>query len=219
MTSRQRPARLLAVLTVICGGVIAVVAPSAAPAAAGVETIGQVRTGNPRLGDLRVGFSSPSRSRRIANVAGADQPLNCYDGWLQSVANGKYVAAELHYTGAGYGELRARSSSVGSWERFEFCFGIGGALAAVAIRSLANGKWVSAELQYTGALYGMLRARASGIGPWETFAAINGGLRNQTNLRFVSAELQYTGIRYGMLRARANSRGPWEEFRTSRPWP
>jgi hypothetical protein len=135
------------------------------------------------------------------------------------VANGKYVAAELNYTGAGYGELRARSSSVGSWERFEFCFGIGGALAAVAIRSLANGKWVAAELQYTGALYGMLRARADRIGPWETFAAINGGLRNQDNWKFVSAELQYTGIRYGMLRARANSRGPWEQFRTSRPWP
>jgi hypothetical protein len=115
--------------------------------------------------------------------------------------------------------LRARSNSVGSWERFEFCFGIGGALAAVAIRSLANGKWVAAELQYTGALYGMLRARADRIGPWETFAAINGGLRNQDNWKFVSAELQYTGIRYGMLRARANSRGPWEQFRTSRPWP
>jgi hypothetical protein len=205
-------ARFLAVLVVICGGVVAVV-PSNAPAAASVETTGHIRTGDPLLGDLRVGFSA-SRSRWIA-----DQPLQCYDGWLQSVANGKYVAAELNYTGAGYGELRARSSSVGSWERFEFCFGIGGALAAVAIRSLANGKWVAAELQYTGALYGMLRARADRIGPWETFAAINGGLRNQDNWKFVSAELQYTGIRYGMLRARAHSRGPWEQFRTSRPWP
>jgi hypothetical protein len=52
---------------------------------------------------------------------------------------------------------------------------------------------------------------------WETFAAINGGLRNQDNWKFVSAELQYPGSRDGMLRARANSRGPWEGFRTSRP--
>jgi hypothetical protein len=213
MRFRRMTARLLAVSMMVSAGVIGAAAHPVAPAAASVGTGGQVRLSDPRLGDLRVGLRSPSRAPITAQVG------YCYDGWLQSVANGKYVAAELHYTGAGYGELRARSSSVGSWERFEFCFGIGGALAAVAIRSLANGKWVSAELQYTGALYGMLRARASGIGPWETFAAINGGLRNQTNLRFVSAELQYTGIRYGMLRARANSRGPWEEFRTSRPWP
>ena len=202
-------ARFLAVLVVICGGVVAVV-PSNAPAAASVETTGHIRTGDPLLGDLRVGFSA-SRSRWIA-----DQPLQCYDGWLQSVANGKYVAAELNYTGAGYGELRARSSSVGSWERFEFCFGIGGALAAVAIRSLANGKWVAAELQYTGALYGMLRARASSIGPWETFNG-GSGLRNKANWKFVSAELQYTGIRYGMLRARADRYGPWEQFRNPGP--
>lgn len=215
MTSRQLPTRLLAVLTLICGGVIAVVAPSAA-AAAGVETIAQVRTGNPRLGDLRVGFSSPSRSRRITNVAGSDQPLNCYDGWLQSVANGKYVAAELNYTGAGYAELRARSNTVGPWERFELCWNVNNNPLELAIRSLANGRWVSAELQYTGPLYGMLRARADRIGPWETY---NGGfgLRNKANWKFVSAELQYTGIRYGMLRARANSYGPWEQFRNPGP--
>jgi len=213
MRFRRMTARLLAVSVVICGGVAGVVARPVGPAAATAGTVGQGRFSDPRLGDLRVGLSSPSRSPMTVQVG------YCYDGWLQSMANGKYVAAELNYTGAGEGELRARSSSVGSWERFELCFGIGGALAAVAIRSLANGKWVSAELQYTGALYGMLRARADRIGPWETFAAINGGLRNQDNWKFVSAELQYTGIRYGMLRARANSRGPWEEFRTSRPWP
>jgi hypothetical protein len=214
MRSRRMTARLLAMLAVICGGVVGAVAPPDAPAAASVETTGHVRTSDPLLGDLRVGFASPSRSPRTGDV---EVPW-CYDGWLQSVANGKYVSAELHYTGAGYGELRARSNSVGSWERFEFCYGVGGAQAALAIRSLANGKWVAAELQYTGALYGMLRARSASIGPWETFAAINSGLRNQENWKFVSAELQYTGIRYGMLRARANSRGPWEEFRSSRPW-
>jgi hypothetical protein len=215
MTPPKGTARLLAVLAVICGGVVAVVAPPDAPAAASVETTGHVRTSDPLLGDLRVGFSSPSRSQRIAD-AGSDQPLNCYDGWLQSMANGKYVSAELHYTGAGYGELRARSNSVGSWERFEFCWNVNNNPLELAIRSLANGKWVAAELQYTGALYGMLRARSASIGPWETYNG-GSGLRSKANWKFVSAELQYTGIRYGMLRARANSYGPWEQFRNPGP--
>jgi hypothetical protein len=112
--------------------------------------------------------------------------------------------------------LRARSSSVGSWERFELCWNVNNNPFELAIRSLANGKWVSAELQYTGALYGMLRARATSIGPWETFNG-GSGLRNKANWKFVSAELQYTGIRYGMLRARADRYGPWEQFRNPGP--
>lgn len=40
---------------------------------------------------------------------------------------------------------------------------------AMSIRSKANGLYVSAELGYTGDLYGMLRARSSTIGPWETY--------------------------------------------------
>jgi hypothetical protein len=202
--------RLVAVLVLASGGVLGAVTRTVAPAAARVGTVGQLSFSDPRLGDFRLGFSG-SRSPRIA-----DQPLQCYDGWLQSVANGKYVAAELNYTGAGYGELRARSSSVGSWEGFEFCWNVNNNPLELAIRSRANGKWVSAELQYTGALYGMLRARASSIGPWETF---NGGLglRNKANWKFVSAELQYTGLRYGMLRARADRYGPWEQFRNPGP--
>ena len=210
MTAPRMTARLLAILVVICGGVVGVVARPVAPAAASLDTVGQVRPSGPMLGDFRIGFSE-SRPRRIA-----DQPLQCYDGWLQSMANGKYVAAELNYTGAGEGELRARSSSVNSWERFELCWNVNNNPFELAIRSLANGKWVSAELQYTGALYGMLRARATSIGPWETFNG-GSGLRNKANWKFVSAELQYTGIRYGMLRARADRYGPWEQFRNPGP--
>jgi hypothetical protein len=210
MTSPRKTARLLAILAVIYGSLVGVVARPVAPAAASTDSIGQEHLSDPRPGGFRIGLSA-SQSRRIA-----DQPLQCYDGWLQSVANGKYVAAELNYTGAGYGELRARSSSVGSWERFEFCWNVNNNPLELAIRSRANGKWVSAELQYTGPLYGMLRARANGIGPWETF---NGGLglRNKANWKFVSAELQYTGLRYGMLRARADQYGPWEQFRNPGP--
>ena len=152
----------------------------------------------------------------VAGPAAPAQALECYDGWLKSEANGKYVSAELNYTGAGYGELRARANSVGPWERFEFCWGTNQTAFNLSIRSLANGKWVSAELNYTGALYGMLRARADSIGPWESFYGGN-EIQSRVTWKWVSAELQYTGIRYGMLRARANSPGPWENFTNPGP--
>jgi hypothetical protein len=150
----------------------------------------------------------------VGAVAGPATPayaLSCYDGWLRSNANGKYVSVEMTYTGVDQYMLRARASTVGSWERFEFCWGVNGNDANLAIRSLRNGKWVSAELGYGGGRYGMLRARADRIGPWETF---NGalGLRNVTNWKWVSAELGYGGGLYAMLRARASSYGPWEKF-------
>ncbi|WP_424887005.1 hypothetical protein [Streptomyces sp. XH2] len=39
------------------------------------------------------------------------------------------------------------------------------------ITSRANGRLVSAELGYGGDTYGMLRARATAVGPWELFTA------------------------------------------------
>jgi hypothetical protein len=84
----------------------------------------------------------------------------------------------------------------------------------------ANGKYVSAELGYGGSLYGMLRARASSPGPWETFTICSDGtaewIRSQANGRYVSAELGRTGVDKGMLRARATAVGPWERFEIGR---
>jgi hypothetical protein len=154
----------------------------------------------------------------LAGPATPAHALQCYDGWLKSSANGKYVSAELQYTGIGYGELRARSTSVGSWERFELCWGVGGIPQQLAIRSLANGKWVASEQGYSEPFYGMLRARSSSIGPWETFHG-GTGLRSLASLKFVSAELGYAGGRNGMLRARASALGPWEEFTNPGPFP
>ena len=150
----------------------------------------------------------------VGVVAGTAKPayaLSCYDGWLKSTANGKYVSVEMTYTGVDKYMLRARASAVGPYEQLEFCWGVGGNDANLAIRSNRNGKWVSAELGYGGVRYGMLRARASSIGPWETF---NGayGLRNTKNWKYVSAELGYGGGLKGMLRARSSSYGPWEHF-------
>jgi hypothetical protein len=153
----------------------------------------------------------------VAVTAAPAHALTCYDGWLRSDANGRYVSTELGYGGVDHAMLRARrTGSPGPWEQYEFCWGIGGNDANLAIRSLANGRWVSAELGYGGAKYAMLRARATSIGPWETF---NGayGFRNTKNGRWVSAELGYTGAYYAMLRARGDHYGPWEHF--SNPGP
>lgn len=150
----------------------------------------------------------------VGVVAGTATPayaLDCYDGWLKSSANGKYVSVEMTYTGVDKYMLRARASAVGPYEQFEFCWGVGGNDANLAIRSIRNGKWVSAELGYGGGRYGMLRARADSIGPWESF---NGalGLRNNKNWKYVTAELGYGGTLKGMLRARGSAYGPWEKF-------
>ena len=86
------------------------------------------------------------------------------------------------------------------------------------ITSQANGLLVSAELGYTGGDAGMLRARASALGPWEQYTLCfddaDGTFIIQSNANglLVSAELGYTGGDAGMLRARANAIGPWERF-------
>ncbi|MEV6487597.1 hypothetical protein AB0M20_03005 [Actinoplanes sp. NPDC051633] len=89
----------------------------------------------------------------------------------------------------------------------------------VALFNEANRRWVSAEIGYAGSDNGMLRARATAIGPYERFEICylstdnyNFSLRSLANNRWVSAELGYTGSRYAMLRARATSIGPWEKF-------
>jgi hypothetical protein len=80
----------------------------------------------------------------------------------------------------------------------------------------ANGRFVSAELNYPGGRNGMLRARATAVGPWERFTICNQGpfwtIFSTANNRYVSAELGYSGGDNGMLRARATAIGPWEHF-------
>ncbi|MBV9615855.1 MAG: hypothetical protein JO031_10415, partial [Ktedonobacteraceae bacterium] len=144
-----------------------------------------------------------------------------------SLANSKYVAAELGYTGGNYAMLRARTASnaIGPWEVFNWYAGVNG---AYEIQSNANGLFVTAELGYTGGNYAMLRARtgSNAIGPWEQFFlyTLNGCnpvttncqslILSAANNKLVSAELGYTGGNYAMLRARTdpNKAGPWEQF-------
>jgi hypothetical protein len=89
-----------------------------------------------------------------------------------------------------------------------------------SIRSEFNGAATSAELDYAGGDFGMARARAFAIGPWEKWDVC----QDPTNLLWsfrahgtgliVSTELGYVGgNHFAMLRARASVIGPWEQIR------
>ncbi|MER7753775.1 hypothetical protein [Kitasatospora sp. NPDC097643] len=86
------------------------------------------------------------------------------------------------------------------------------------LKSAASGQYVSTELAYGGDSYGMLRARAGALGPWEQYNLCRNNrsgvysIRSAANGRWVSAELAYGGDQYGELRARADVLGPWEKF-------
>ena len=136
------------------------------------------------------------------------------------ITNGNfYVSAELGYGAGKYGMLRARASQPGPWENYKLCYNFDSDGSKVwSIMSEANGRWVSAEVSYTGSYTGMLRARATSVGPWEKFKIfrINGMgayyFKSTANNRYVSAEYGYTGVDHAMLRARATTVGTWEHF-------
>jgi hypothetical protein len=133
-------------------------------------------------------------------------------GYIQSKWNGLYVSTELGYSGNQYGMLRARATSVGPWELYQFC-----ALESIYyIYANADNRYVSAELGYTGEEYGMLRGRSLGIGPWERYkvtGCCNDMIfQSAANLNYVTGEFAFRGSYYGMLRARARTLGEWQEW-------
>ena len=67
--------------------------------------------------------------------------------------------------GAAIAQTFARAGAVGSWEKFNL-YQSG---STHVFQSQANGLYVSAELAYRNELVGMLRARATAVGPWELF--------------------------------------------------
>ncbi|NUW02524.1 endonuclease/exonuclease/phosphatase family protein [Streptomyces sp. CAI 127] len=88
-----------------------------------------------------------------------------------------------------------------------------------ALKSLANGKYVSVELNETDAqLEWRLRARADSVGSWERFTlhtnhrAKTIGLRSEATGFLVTSEFNDGGDREGMLRARGVRLGQWQQF-------
>jgi hypothetical protein len=96
---------------------------------------------------------------------------------MASEANRQLVSAELGCGDDAYGMLRARAVTAGPWEWFYTNNppNSGQPHAApvgrnwTAIKSAANGLFVSAELGYGRDRYGMLRARANAPDTWEWF--------------------------------------------------
>jgi hypothetical protein len=90
--------------------------------------------------------------------------------------------------------------------------------SSIALQSNFSRKAVSAEIHYGGADYGMLRARAAAIGPWERYNLLKNlttgvwAIQSKANGKYVTAEQTYTGGDYGMLRARATAISVWELY-------
>jgi hypothetical protein len=126
---------------------------------------------------------------------------------LQSVQNLDYVSSEQNYAGNTAAMLRARASTIGSWETFALCQTSDG---DYEFQSLANDRYVSAGQDSSqgcssSSYSGMLRACASDIQSWEKFQKVtvdgHTAYRSAANNDYVSVQLNYTGGNYAMLRA------------------
>lgn len=176
---------------------------------------------------------SNSQCNLSGNTAGMVDPLTYLQARrapganiaVKNLANQRFVATEVNYSGAWQAQLRAARTSapIGGWERYKI-FGDCKSTAGCGIIALVNNRYVSAELNYTGSGYGMLRARAgSSTSPsWERFriegdCATNCAIKSTWSGQYVAAELNYTGTGYGMLRAaRATAPiGGWERWSIS----
>ncbi|OKI00626.1 hypothetical protein A6A06_16800 [Streptomyces sp. CB02923] len=138
---------------------------------------------------------------------------------LKSVANGKYVTAEINDSGNQQGKLRARGDKVGSWQRFTLQDDA--ADGTVSLRSEANDLFVSTEVKDTGSHSGMLRTRGTTVGSWEKFLMEpqpdgTFALKSKANDKYVSTEVNNTDGDYGLLRARSDRAGSWERFTVER---
>ncbi|MFW6691322.1 fascin domain-containing protein [Streptomyces sp. MAR4 CNX-425] len=88
----------------------------------------------------------------------------------------------------------------------------------IAIQSVTNGRFTTAEVNYAAPHTGVLRARSDRPGGWETFDLIwdedteTYALKSKANNRFVAVERNFTGKAANVLRARSTTAGAWERF-------
>jgi hypothetical protein len=131
-----------------------------------------------RLLRLMLGALIVTTGAVAVGAPNANAATSCFEATLNHPHTGfGYVAAEVGVNGPYdwdnlLGTLRARSGSqIGPWEKFEVCrvTDASGFRLYDTIRSKRNSMYVSAELDYTGSMYGLLRARAGGVGTWQQF--------------------------------------------------
>ncbi|MEU3051866.1 fascin domain-containing protein [Streptomyces griseus] len=91
--------------------------------------------------------------------------------------------------------------------------------ANLALKSVRNGKFAAAEINYAAPNTGVLRARSPyPTGAWEGFAfewdeaTQTFALKSLANNRYVAVEKNFTGNAKNALRARSTTAGGWERF-------
>ncbi|HEV2371796.1 MAG TPA: CHAP domain-containing protein [Streptosporangiaceae bacterium] len=104
--------------------------------------------------------------------------------YIYSYAARNYVSAEFGWSGNDFGILHARpgSTTPGPWETFYITHNSDGTVSFSVYDFNSGPYYVSAEEGWTGNSYGILRARATSIGPWEKF---------QVNSRFIAGYDDY----------------------------
>jgi hypothetical protein len=112
--------------------------------------------------------------------------------------------------------LRARSDTVGAWEKFVLCY-INDA-HVFTLWSIAAQRYVAAEEAYPAPYTNMLRARtpAGQVGAWEKFVMYNLGGDTQwftgSQGYLVTGDLGMLGTDKGMLLANRKTLGSWEHW-------
>jgi hypothetical protein len=86
---------------------------------------------------------------------------------FRSDANGKYVVVQS--SNGNYAWMLTATADQGTAVSAQFRQ-INPSSDTPSLLSLRNSQYVSTELGYTGSDFGLLRARATSIGPWEQFA-------------------------------------------------
>ena len=120
-------------------------------------------------------YSGALRARTIGHAEWETFHMVCVGGdqfAIRAFNNGRYVTAELDYPPGNTGTLRAAAATIGPRERFTFeSSSETDALARGALKSVANGLYVTTELWQdpNDGMWGRLTAEAKTIGDWEKY--------------------------------------------------
>ncbi|MZD09152.1 endonuclease/exonuclease/phosphatase [Streptomyces sp. SID5785] len=101
-------------------------------------------------------------------------------GWniaLRSEATGFFATSELGASGAYEGMMQARGGDIGGWQQFVVESRASDGPMQVALKSVANDKYVTVEHASLGDDKDMLRARSTTVGSWERFTLVPQGQR------------------------------------------
>jgi hypothetical protein len=143
------------------GTAASTVTPATSACAAG-KTVALLNTYNGKYASARQ--EDNGNVKAIASVASTWEMFDIVDAGggyvaLRSKMNNLYVATEVGTTNA---PLRARSSSIGAWEKYTIETVSGG----YAFKSAGNGMYVQADIEMAN---DDVMARVTGAGAWETW--------------------------------------------------